>query len=111
MTSLGSAADSATLVVSRENLHNEDKLRRELTASFGDGARLADGLGALSIVGAGINATYANVRRGSRCLHEHGITVQGLATSSFRTTWLLDRSRLDEAVRLMHAEFIERIAD
>ena len=111
VTSLGTGADSATLVVSRENLHNEDKLRRELTASFGDGARLADGLGALSIVGAGINATYANVRRGSRCLHEHGITVQGLATSSFRTTWLLDRNRLDEAVRLMHAEFIERIAD
>jgi len=39
---------------------------------------------------------------------EHGIAAQGLSTSSFRTTWLLDRSRLDEAVRLVHAEFLEK---
>ena len=107
VTTLGTAADAATLVISRDNLHNEDRLRKELTAVFGDRARVADGLGALSVVGAGINATYANVRRGSKCLHEHGIVSQGLSTSSFRTTWLVERSRLDDAVRLMHAEFIE----
>ena len=107
VTSFGTAADVATIVVSRENLHNEDRLRRDLNAAFGDRVHMADGLGALSVVGTGINATYANVRRGSRCLHEHGIAAQGLSTSSFRTTWLLDRSWLDEAVRVMHAEFIE----
>ena len=107
VTTIGTAADAATLVISRDNLHNEDRLRKELTAVFGDRARVADGLGALSVVGAGINATYANVRRGSKCLHEHGIVSQGLSTSSFRTTWLVERSRLDDAVRLMHAEFLE----
>ena len=95
-------------MISRENLHNEDRLRAELAARFGGRARLADGLGALSVVGAGINATYANVRRGSKCLQEQGIASHGLSTSSFRTTWLVDRGRLDEAVRLLHAEFIER---
>ncbi len=110
VAALGTAADAATVVVSRENLHNEDRLRRELSAAFGERARLADGLGALSIVGAGINATYANVRRGFRCLQQHRIAAQGLSTSSFRTTWLLERSRLDEAARLLHAEFIENAA-
>jgi len=56
VTSLGTTADAATIVVSRENLHNEDKLRRDLGAALGDGVRVADGLGALSVVGAGINA-------------------------------------------------------
>jgi aspartate kinase len=111
VTSLGTSADVATLVVSRENLHNEDRVRRDLTAAFGEAARLSDGLGALSVVGAGINATYANVRRGWRCLRHHGIAAQGLSTSSFRTTWLVDRGRLEEAVRLMHEEFIEKMAD
>ena len=106
MTSLGTTADAGTIVVSRENLHNEDKLRRDLGAALGAGVRVADGLGALSVVGAGINATYANVRRGSACLRDHGISSRGLSTSSFRATWLVERNRLDDAVRLLHEAFI-----
>jgi aspartate kinase len=103
-------ADGTTLVISRENLHNEDWLRRALTAAFGDDARLIDGLGAVSIVGAGINATYQNVRRGVTCLQDNGIQSFGLATSSFRATWLIARDELDRAVRLLHALFLESSA-
>jgi aspartate kinase len=105
VAAFGGLADGTTLIVSRENLHNEERLRRDLDARFGDAARLVDGLGALSIVGAGINATYANVRRGSACLRENGIATFGLATSSFRATWLVERGQLDEAVRCLHAAF------
>ena len=104
---LGGAADGSTLVISRENLHHEERLRRELTTAFGTDARLVDGLGALSIVGAGINARYDNVRRGTAALRAKGIEPRGLATSSFRATWLVARSELDDAVRLMHATFVE----
>jgi aspartate kinase len=107
VAAFGGAADGTTLVISRENLHHEDRLRRELSTSFGADAALVDGLGAISIVGAGINATYANVRRGSQCLHDQGIATSGLATSSFRATWLVQRKDLDEAVRVLHAAFIE----
>jgi aspartate kinase len=103
-------ADGTTLVISRENLHNEGRLRRALTEAFGADARLIDGLGALSIIGTGINATYENVRRGLMCLEENGIQSFGLATSSFRATWLIDRTELDRAVRLLHALFIERVS-
>jgi aspartate kinase len=103
----GSTADGTTLVISRENLHNQERLCRELRAAFRDDARLIDGLGAVSIVGIGINATYNNVRRGARRLHDAGIRASGLATSSFRSTWLVDRSRVDDAVRALHAEFIQ----
>ena len=100
-------ADGTTLVISRENLHNEDRLRRALAAAFGDEARLIDGLGAVSIVGTGINATYQNVRRGVTCLQDNGLRSFGLATSSFRATWLIERGQLDDAVRLLHALFLE----
>ena len=105
---VGGGADGTTLVISRENLHNEDRLRRALTQAFGADALLVDGLGALSIVGTGINATYENVRRGVTCLQDNGIQSFGLATSSFRATWLIQRSELDRAVRLLHALFIEQ---
>src|SRR5687767_5101148 len=108
VAAFGANADGTTLVISRENLHNEDRLRRDLRAAFGDQARLIDGLGALSVVGAGINASYENVRRGSRLLQDAGIRTFGLATSSFRATWMVERSRLDDAVRELHAGFIEQ---
>jgi aspartate kinase len=110
VAAVDAAAENATVVVSRENLHNEDRLRRELAAAFAGAARIVDGLGAVSIVGAGINATYANVRRGSARLRGHRIASHGLSTSSFRATWLVPRADLDEAVRLLHAAFIEEQA-
>ncbi|MGH9143876.1 MAG: aspartate kinase, partial [Vicinamibacterales bacterium] len=95
------------LVLSRENLHAEARLREALAATFGDAVSLDDHLGALSVVGAGINASFDNVRRGSSVLSDLGVTIAGIATSSFRITWMIDRARLDEAVRVMHATFIE----
>ncbi len=105
---LGAPTDGATVIVSRENLHNEDRLRQSLTTGLGSQARIVDGLGAVSIVGTGINATYANVRRGSAALHQQGIRSSAVSTSSFRATWLVPRSTLDDAVRQLHAAFIEQ---
>jgi len=95
------------LVLSRENLHQEKRLRADMKARFGDRVRLVDSHGAVSVVGAGINATFENVRRGGAALSAEHIAVEGVATSSFRITWLIDRARLDDAVRLLHKTFIE----
>jgi len=101
-------ADRLTLVVSRENLHEEARVREELAARFGGTARISDTLGALSVVGTGINASFENVRRGSAALTAQGIAVEGIATSSFRITWMIDRAGLDDSVRLLHRTFIEQ---
>jgi aspartate kinase len=103
------AADGRfTLVVSRENLHGEGRLREALQASFGDAVAIVDTLGAVSVVGAGINASFANVRRGSAALDAAGIAARDIATSSFRITWLIDAARVNDAVRLLHEAFIEK---
>jgi aspartate kinase len=104
---LGAATDGTTVIVSRENLHHEDRLRRALADRLPGTARMVDGLGAMSIIGAGINATYANVRRGAARLEQGGISWAALSTSSFRTTWLVKREELDAAVRTLHGTFIE----
>jgi len=101
------AGDRLTLVLSQENLHEEARVRDALTRAFGDRVRVEDGLGALSVVGAGINASFDNVRRGSAALSADGMAVRGIATSSFRITWTIDRARLDDGVRLLHRTFIE----
>jgi aspartate kinase len=100
--------DRLTLVVSRENLHEEPRLRESLRREFDDRVRIVDDLGALSVVGTGINATFANVRRGTDALREAGIQSASITTSSFRITWMIPRPRLDDAVRLLHTTFIEK---
>jgi aspartate kinase len=99
--------DRTTVVISRENLHDEDRLREALSTRLGRTARLIDGLGAVSVVGAGINATYENVRAGTATLSGLGITPAALATSSFRITWMVPRDRTADVVRALHARFIE----
>jgi aspartate kinase len=101
------AGGSLTLVISRENLHEEGRVRDAIAKLFGDAVRIDDQLGALSVVGAGINASFENVRRGSEALAAAGITPAAVATSSFRITWMIDRTKLDDAVRLLHRTFIE----
>jgi aspartate kinase len=108
VASYGAAGDGVTMIVPRENLHDESRVRGELDRALGGQVRLLDGLGAVSVVGAGINASHTTVRRGNRALRDAGLAPRGLATSSFRTTWLIDRGRVDDAVRILHDMFIAR---
>ena len=101
------AGDRLTLVLSQENLHEEARVRDAISRAFGERVRIQDDLGALSVVGAGINASFENVRRGSAALSANGMAVRGIATSSFRITWTIGRARLDDGVRLLHRTFIE----
>jgi len=104
---LHAASGACHLVISRENLHDEPRVREALRQRFGHRARLIDGLGAVSAIGAGINATYANVRAGSTVLRDLGVADPRVATSSFRITWMIPRDRLDAAVRGLHQRFVE----
>jgi aspartate kinase len=102
--------DRTTVAISRENLHDEDKLRDALQTRLGGRARLIDGLAAVSVIGAGINATYGNVRTGVAALGAIGIVPAGTATSSFRITWLVPRHRTNDAVGALHQRFLEGTA-
>jgi aspartate kinase len=102
-----SGTPRTTLVISRENLHDEPRMRDGLTKKFGARARLLDGLSAVSAIGAGINASYTNVRIGAEALDGIGVAPVGVATSSFRITWMIPRDRIPEAVRALHHRFIE----
>jgi aspartate kinase len=105
---LHAAGGRTHVVIPRENLHDEPRFRTILQSRFDSGTRLHDGVGAVSVIGAGINATYGNVRRGADAMAAAGIAPSGVATSSFRITWMVPRDRTDEAVQLLHRAFIER---
>lgn len=106
-TTAPGAEPALTLVLARENLHHEEVLRPALAAQFGTSVQLIEGLGAVSAIGTGINATHENLLRGSACLAGTGIDVRGLATSAFRITWLVPDERAHDAVRALHALYLK----
>lgn len=103
----GEAVDGeASLVLSFENLHDFPALKRDLLARFGDRVRLREEVGAVSAIGAGINATFANVRAVIEELEAMGVEVLALSTSSFRISVLVEERHLAETVRRLHARLI-----
>ena len=97
---------SGSLVLSTENLHDFPALRRDVEGAFAGRVQLRDGLGAVSAIGAGINASFHNLRRAFDVLTRQGATVLGVSTSSFRISLLVEEAKVPEAVRGLHAELV-----
>ncbi|MGA8660330.1 MAG: aspartate kinase [Chthoniobacterales bacterium] len=109
ITNANSRQDGLTMILSKENLHQEKKLRAALE-QLGSGILWNDGVGAVSIVGTGINVSNQKMLCGTRALKKAGIAYYGAATSSFRVTWIVAREKVSAALGLLHALFIERDA-
>ena len=92
------------MVVSKENLHQISNLRTALERLP---ARWDDSMGAVSIIGTGITASNQRVIEGSLLLRELDAHSYGVATSSFRITWLVEREKVDKIVQSFHRIFIE----
>ncbi|PYQ09593.1 MAG: aspartate kinase, partial [Acidobacteria bacterium] len=78
----------------------------DLAARFATRATLREGVGAVSAIGAGINARFANLRRALETLSSMGATVLGASTSSFRISVLLAEKDVPEAVRRLHVALV-----
>jgi aspartate kinase len=109
ITKANSGQNGLTMILSRENLHQEGKLRAALK-QLGSEVFWNDGVGAVSIVGTGINVSHQKMLSGARALDRAGIEYYGAATSSFRVTWIVAREKVSAAVEQLHALFIEGTA-
>ncbi len=93
------------MVVSKENLHQTAKLGgaiEDLPVRWDDSA------GAVSIIGTGITASHEQVLQGSKALRELHVHCCGIATSSFRVTWLIERETTRGSRSLFSPDFYRR---
>ena len=97
---------SGSLVLPLENLPDFAGLRREVSARFGGRVQLREGIGAVSAIGAGINASFANLRRAYAAVAATGAVPLAVSTSGFRVSLLLEETALEEAVRALHRELV-----
>ncbi len=96
----------ASLVLSLENLPDYAALRDDLGRRFPNVA-VHEGVGAVSAIGTGINASHPNVRACLEVIRGLDLPLRGLSTSIFRISLLIDASGVDLAVRALHRKLLE----
>jgi aspartate kinase len=97
----------ASLVLSLENVHDFPALRTALLERFAGEIGIREGVGAVSVIGAGINASFTTLRATLEALAKSSIEVLGVSTSSFRVSLLVEAARLPEAVRQLHGRLMK----
>jgi aspartate kinase len=93
------------IVPEKENYHIESVVQR--LAGLAPAVRISRAHCAVSVIGTGITERYEYLQDCLALLQAHDIPLAGLHTSSFRISVLLNRTHLNEAVRLFHRKFIE----
>jgi len=99
---------STRLVLSLENLHDEDRLAADLRAAFGDGTRLTRDSALVSVVGR--NLGDAGRARGDEALSAIGVVPSGFVERPLRLVWLVPGATAADATRALHACFIEPVS-
>jgi aspartate kinase len=102
----GDGGQLASVLLSLENLHDFDRLKRALHARMGGEVRLLESVGAVSAIGAGINASLSNLRTALAAAEALGAPLLGASTSSFRITLLMAAAAVPDAVRRLHRELV-----
>jgi aspartate kinase len=96
----------ASVLLSLENLHDFARLKEALRKRLDDGVRVREDVGAVSAIGAGINATLDNLRAALVTVDALGAPLLGASTSSFRITLLMGADGVKESVRRLHRELV-----
>ncbi len=99
-----------SFVVSLANVPNWPDLSKSLREAAGDEIEIDEHLGALSLIGEGINEDNRNLLHALEVLEAEDIRPGGVTTTGFRISLLIDRRRLRDAKRACHRAFIEDTA-
>lgn len=99
-------AGFAMLLLSGENTYGRAALRADLQARFGNELCWREGAGTVSLVGVGLSADGAALRRALAALDSIGIRPEGVQTAPLRLLMLVPAARVDDCIRRLHQEFL-----
>ncbi|MFY0578854.1 aspartate kinase [Cystobacter fuscus] len=96
----------AFIAVPLQDVHGLQALQRELGERFGESVALREEVGAVTAVGAGINADWSLLRRALGVAEELGARVHAVHTSPLQLTLLVDKQHLKGLTSRLHREFL-----
>lgn len=100
----------ASVLISGKNIISVKDAENELNKYFRDEVSIEKELGAVSLIGDGINRDNNILMETLKLLDESKIEVLGISTTSFRITFLLFEKNLEDCTRVCHKKWIEDIS-
>ncbi len=97
-----------TFTVSRGDFRRAVEIAERVGGQIGAAAIDADdAIAKVSVVGLGMKDHAGVASRMFQVLGDHGINIQLISTSEIKVSVVLEEGRTDDAVRLLHAAFVE----
>ncbi len=106
---LNTSNSKAGLLLSLKNILDWESSKDELRNSF-DNINIEPGLGAVSLIGDGINRDSSILLSSIKLLEENKIKIFGISTTSFRISFLLTDEIVNFSAQLFHRKWIEEIS-
>ncbi len=100
----------ASIIISGKNIIDRKTFEYELNKNFGDEVSIENELGAVSLIGDGINRDNKIIIESLNLIEESRIEVLGISTTSFRITFLLLDKAVKDCTRVCHKKWIEDIS-
>ncbi len=101
--------NSVSFVLSLKNIYGWESLKDELEKRFGDNIHFELGIGAMSLIGDGINEDNFVLNETISLLQKENIELDGVTTTSFRISFLLPLADVDRSVQLAHERWKKMI--
>jgi len=101
-------SSGAMTLLSLENIHGFASLLPDLETRFEGALSCRESVGSVAVVGVGINADGAHLRRALSALESMGVPVEAVHAGSLRLLILVPADRVKESIRRLHDEFVGR---
>lgn len=99
--------NKASFVISYKNLYNWMEIQRELLERFQTGIHFDFSLGAVSLIGEGLNDSSDSLIETLRLFRNNRIEIFNLTTTSFRMSFLIKNEDVKRSVQLCHQKWIQ----
>jgi aspartate kinase len=100
----------ASFVISYKNIYGWKIFLDKLKTKFSDKIEFDYNLGALSIIGEGLNRDNETLLASLDVLRKEKIRVLGITTTSYRISFLVARDDLQKSVKIIHNKWIKERA-
>lgn len=95
-----------SFVISKNNIHAWEKIKKELTDKFKDKLSIDESLGAVSLIGEGFSKDNRIITETINVLSDNEIDVFGLTTTSFRVSVLIRKESIEKVAAFLHKLWI-----
>lgn len=100
----------ASFVVAYKNIYGWENFKGKLEEKFSGKIEFDYNLGALSLIGEGLNRDNETLLISIDILKKEKIKVYGITTTSYRISFLVARNDLERSVNIIHKKWIEESA-